>query len=161
MIKLIKNKIYIMNKNDVESFTFQRNKKYLIISISRYYEPLTNFSISVLYNDDITIKFFLFDDVDKETKYYDLENNQYHYLIPMRKDQANDIVDLVEKYYNQVDYMIVHCNAGISRSAGIVGALCKWLWNDDSVVFEDEYFKPNMHVYRMLLDSFYERNKDE
>ena len=157
MIKLIKNKIYIMNKNDVENFQFERNKKYLIISISGYYEPLANFSISVLYNDDIEIKFFLFDDVDKETKFYDLENNQYHLIIPMKEDQAKDIVNLVEKYYNQVDYTIVHCNTGISRSAGVVGALCKWLWNDDSYVFEDEYFKPNMHVYRMLLSSFYKR----
>jgi len=156
MIKLIKNKIYIMSKNDVESFTFQRNRKYLIISISGYYEPLANFSISVLYNDDITIKFFLFDDVDKETKFYDLENNQYHYLIPMRKDQANDIANLIKKYYNQMDYVIVHCNAGISRSAGVVGAICKYLWNDDSEVFNDKWFKPNMRVYNLLLRNFYE-----
>ena len=158
MIKLIKNKIYIMGKKDVENFQFQRDKKYLIISISGYYEPLANFKISVLYNENIKINFFLFDDVDKESKFYNLEKQKYDTLIPIRKYQAEDITNLIKEKYNQIDYMIVHCNAGISRSAGIVGAVCKYLWNDDSDIFNDKYFKPNMYVYRMLLDIFYELN---
>ena len=157
MIKLIKNKIYIMNKNDVENFQFERNKRYLIISISGYYETLANFQISILYNDNIDIKFYLFDGVDKETKYYDLEKKKYYNLIPMKKDQAKDIANLIKKNYNKFDYVIVHCNAGISRSAGVVGAICKYLWNDDSDVFDNEYFKPNMYVYNLLLNSFYEK----
>lgn len=156
MIKLIKDKIYIMNKNDVENFQFERDKEYLIISICGYYETLANFQISELYNHNIDIKFYLFDDVDKETKYYDLKKKKYYYLIPMRKDQSKNIAFLVKENYNKFDYLIVHCNAGISRSAGVVGAICKYLWNDDNDVFNDKYFKPNMYVYNLLLNSFYE-----
>ena len=150
-----------MNKNDVENFNFQRDKKYLIISISGYYETLANFQISELYNNNINIKFYLFDDVDKETKYYDLEKKKYYYLIPIRKDQSKNIAFLIKENYNKFDYVIVHCNAGISRSAGIVGAICKYLWNDDSDVFNDKYFKPNMYVYKMLLNSFYKKGTEK
>jgi protein-tyrosine phosphatase len=154
MIKLIKNKIYVMNKKDVENFQFEKDKKYLIISICGYYETLANFQISELYNNNIDIKFYLFDDVDKETKYYDLQKKKYYYLIPIRKDQAKNIAFLIKENYNKFDYIVVHCNAGMSRSPGIVGAISKYLWNDDSDIFDDKYFTPNMYVYRMLLDSF-------
>ena len=61
------------------------------------------------------------------------------------------MVKLIKINYDEMDYVAVHCNAGISRSAGIVGAIGKWLWNDDYDVFNDRYFNPNIYVYNMLL----------
>ena len=46
---------------------------------------------------------------------------------------------------------MVHCFAGISRSAAVAAAISKLKGLDDSQ-FLDEPFEPNVRVYRTLLD---------
>lgn len=49
--------------------------------------------------------------------------------------------------------IIVHCDAGISRSAGIAGAILKYLTGDDTQIFDNPYYHPNMWCYRKTLNA--------
>ena len=69
-----------------------------------------------------------------------------------RKD-AIHILEFVEKYIDDIKLIIVNCEAGVSRSAGVAGALSKILNG-----WDDAYFKhslPNMLVYRTILVEYF------
>lgn len=72
--------------------------------------------------------------------------------------QAEQILNFVEKYGKEVDLLVVHCEAGISRSAGVAGAL-SLIYNGSDQYYFDNYL-PNMLVYRKILN-IYMRNKNE
>ncbi len=59
---------------------------------------------------------------------------------------------------NKTSNVIVHCEAGISRSAGVAGAL-SLIYNGSDQYYFDK-FLPNMFVYRKILN-IYMRNKNE
>ena len=50
---------------------------------------------------------------------------------------------------DEIEWIIVHCEAGVSRSAGAVAALSKLLNGDDSYFFK--HFLPNTLVYKLIL----------
>lgn len=70
---------------------------------------------------------------------------------------ADLILDFVEKYKDVADLVIVHCEAGISRSAGVAAALMKIYNHDDWEVFDNPRYCPNMTCYRTVLMQYYER----
>lgn len=70
------------------------------------------------------------------------------------KKRANLILDFINEV--EVDMLVVHCEAGVSRSPAIAAVIAKILFNDDSKFFKAPY-TPNMHVYRVLLDTAHER----
>ena len=47
--------------------------------------------------------------------------------------------------------VIVHCDAGVSRSAGVAAAILKYCTGDDTHVFDNPRFQPNMWCYRKTL----------
>ena len=47
--------------------------------------------------------------------------------------------------------VIVHCDAGISRSAGIAAAILKHTTGDDSSIFENGLYDPNQWCYQKTL----------
>jgi predicted protein tyrosine phosphatase len=53
-----------------------------------------------------------------------------------------------------VDVVIVHCGAGVSRSAGLAAALAKWYNGSDLEFFKPPY-APNMLVYRTMLEALH------
>ena len=57
-------------------------------------------------------------------------------------------------YKDKVECIIVHCEVGVSRSAGVMAAIQKYLTGDDSAIFNNGAFSPNMYCYRMMLDAF-------
>lgn len=67
----------------------------------------------------------------------------------MSDDDARMVAEFVAKYRGQ--NIIVHCDAGISRSAGVAAAIMKHLTGDDSAVFDSGFWRPNMWCYRKTL----------
>lgn len=65
----------------------------------------------------------------------------------MRDEDAKSIVDFVRNVAPNVDGMIVHCKAGISRSA----AIAKWICGEYKIPFNTTYSKYNEFIYRMML----------
>ena len=60
----------------------------------------------------------------------------------------------MNKNKNKVDKFIVHCEAGVSRSAGVGAAIMKALNGDDWDVFKNPLKCPNMKCYRTVLNAF-------
>ena len=66
------------------------------------------------------------------------------------KEDAQSIITvlrLTEKYINLI---VVHCEAGLSRSPGIAAALSNILGYGDQFYFK--HYLPNKYVYRTLLN---------
>ena len=67
----------------------------------------------------------------------------------MRDEDAAKVAELL-RTYPDTD-VIVHCDAGISRSAGIAAAILKHTTGDDSSIFENGLYDPNLWCYHKTL----------
>lgn len=67
-------------------------------------------------------------------------------------EMAEQIVDVL----SEENVLIVHCDAGQSRSAGVAAAVSKWFNGTDDDYFRPPY-TPNRLVYRMMLEALVER----
>lgn len=66
-------------------------------------------------------------------------------------EQARRIWEFVVAHRDHVERIIVHCDAGVSRSPAVAAALARALNGDDSEFFGGRY-TPNRRVYRLLLE---------
>jgi len=66
------------------------------------------------------------------------------------QDMAKQILDFYLKIENKVDNLLVHCEAGWSRSPGVAGALSKIFLGDDMYFFNN--YSPNRFVYRLIIN---------
>ena len=67
----------------------------------------------------------------------------------MQVEDAVLIRDLL-KQYPDLD-IIVHCDAGMSRSAGTAAAIVEAAGGDPSSIFRSPYYDPNLHCYQLVL----------
>jgi predicted protein tyrosine phosphatase len=65
--------------------------------------------------------------------------------------QAHDILDFVTNHWPRMKTLLVHCDAGISRSSAVAAAIARLKLGDNGEYFE-EPFTPNARVYRTLLE---------
>ena len=137
--------IEVMSKQKMEEFMNAENKaNSIVISIRAHDSSKLNIPI----NGKSKIKevaYFMFDDV---TDGYDFA---------ITKEQASDIASFVLKHNNSRKdlNLIVHCDAGKSRSAGVAGAIMKYLFYDDTLIFGDKQYYPNMTCYMRVLNAFF------
>lgn len=133
-------KILVMSRRDAERETHKKNNpNTAIISITDIYNPKSRLLNVDWLRDVLRLKFD-----DEEEGLNSIQ--QWH---------TEAIRQFVEHINNQdVPILIVHCEAGISRSAGVAAAIGKFLFNDDSFVFNDGKFCPNMKCYREVLNTF-------
>jgi len=66
-------------------------------------------------------------------------------------DHAHDILDFVTRNWEDIDTLMVHCDAGISRSSAVAAAIAHFKLGDESEFF-DEPFDPNTRVYQTLRE---------
>jgi predicted protein tyrosine phosphatase len=67
-------------------------------------------------------------------------------------DQAVQIWNFVERHRRDIQRIVVHCDAGISRSPAVAAALAHVLNGNNEEFFSGKY-APNARVYRLLLDT--------
>ena len=107
----------------------------------------------------LPLKFF---DIDASPESSHLNPVARHHISKMygygffNKEQAAEIVEFVKQYQDQIKALIVHCDAGISRSSGVGAAIMKVTTGDDSPIFNSKMYQPNMHVYRKTLNAFHD-----
>ena len=63
---------------------------------------------------------------------------------------AKEVWAIVDKYKKDVDLIVINCEAGVSRSAGVGAAISKVLNGDDKDFFR--YFCPNIFIYRKVIN---------
>ena len=67
----------------------------------------------------------------------------------MSDEYAKNVADFVERYKDCL--IIVHCDAGISRSSGVAAAIMKYYNGSDDAIFDSRRFHPNMWCYAKTL----------
>ena len=73
----------------------------------------------------------------------------------MSDEDAEKIANFVEN--NKNDLIIVHCDAGISRSSAVAAAILRHYTGNDDRIFDDYSYNPNMWVYFKVLKAFGEQ----
>lgn len=73
---------------------------------------------------------------------------------------AEKIAAYINRVRNNAGKVIVHCEAGISRSAGVGARIIKFLNDNDMFVFNNPRFRPNMTCYRKVLNALIDSSDD-
>ena len=102
--------------------------------------------------DMLQICFDDIDNMDMDRNSFDKINQKYNFNL-FSEDHARNILNFVEKNINDIDLIVVHCWAGISRSCATACALSKILNNEDDRLFKAGV--PNMKVYGSILAKFF------
>lgn len=88
--------------------------------------------------------------------FHDVDRHYHEYddvLTTFTAAMAREIVDFVLRNLAEgVDTFACHCEAGISRSAGVTAALAKLLNNDDESYFSRR--RPNVLIYTSILKAW-------
>ena len=136
--------IRILNRKEAKKFSYESHDfKTAIISITDTDKADVIFEKNEI-NGIRAVLRLKFDDVERDYK------NEHC----ITKEDAESIVKFVNKNKNKVDKFIVHCEAGVSRSAGVGAAIMKALNGDDWDVFKNPLKCPNMKCYRTVLNAF-------
>ena len=113
--------IRILNRKEAKKFSYESHDfKTAIISITDTDKADVIFEKNEA-NGIRAVLRLKFDDVERDYK------NEHC----ITKEDAENIVKFVNKNKNKVDKFIVHCEAGVSRSAGVGAAIMKALNGDD------------------------------
>jgi predicted protein tyrosine phosphatase len=68
---------------------------------------------------------------------------------------AAELLDFVEAVWDRIEVLLIHCEAGMSRSPGVAAALSRIYYGDDGPW--GEYDFPNGLVYQRLVDGHRQR----
>jgi len=130
-------KFIVANRDQMKHYRCE--KQHLIISIK---DPNTEDAQIAQRDNCVGILYLAFHDLDRAYKDYKL----------FSKKDAKEILDFVTNPLIKVDVIICQCEAGISRSAGVAGALSKIFNKDDTEIFKN--YLPNMLVYRTIMEEY-------
>jgi len=133
--------VRVMNRKNAEQYCYEHySVKVVMISITDVEYSLAKVHKS---NEVIDILRLQFEDVEKGEP------------LAITDKDAEAVVNFVKRWEDWVSGFIVHCEAGVSRSAGVAAAILKYLTNDDSPIFNNPRYCPNMTCYRAVLNAFY------
>ena len=134
-------KFQVMSRQRAKKYSYEVKHKCAFISITDVFSEENRFDN----NSNIVGVFKVqFDDVERG------ENNC------ITEKQGKDILKFVMNIKDKVDEVIVHCEAGVSRSAGVCAALMKIINGNDFEIFDNPRFCPNMTCYRTILNAFFD-----
>lgn len=67
-------------------------------------------------------------------------------------EHAKQIINYVFEVLPKVDCLLVHCEAGTSRSPAIAAGISNILYGEDNIYFEN--YNPNLLVYKKLIQEY-------
>ncbi len=140
-------RVEVRNRNTINQQKRKAGETVAIISIA---DPDDTHSVIKEWADLQGILQLSFHDLDQQ-----LNDAGFTYKL-MSDSDAQQVADFVEKHQN-VDLLLVQCDAGISRSPGLAAAILKHQTGDDSQIFGDRRYIPNRWVYKKTLDAMRKR----
>lgn len=141
--------IYVFSRKEAKHYADQTHTSAsVVISITDVDKPYNDIRCSAE-NKIRAILHLKFDDVG------DCQNNR------ITEQDAFKIVDFTDMWKDKVNTIIVHCEAGVSRSAGVAAAILKWTQNRADLIFNSPYFLPNRFCYREVLSAFRKREQEQ
>lgn len=85
-----------------------------------------------------------FDDIDSD----------YDRLKAMTYDDGIKIREFINKYKDSVVNIIIHCTAGVSRSAGVACGIALYLNGTDEYIWRSKRYLPKRKCYEITASSF-------
>ena len=128
-------------------------EKYAIISIQ---EPTNGYGLGVQFCVGGNCKAALnieFADITPAFIQNEEDEKEWGYQL-MSADDASKIHDFIESLPEGIDKLIIHCHAGVSRSAAVAAALSLVKNGSDKMYFNKTRYVPNMWVYRKVLEAY-------
>lgn len=113
--------------------------------------------ISITNTNAPKVKFFDKANIDSvlHLSFDDTERNNKTNGKPITARDAKRIVSFVNTCItNGTELLIVHCTAGISRGTGVCAGIMKATTGNDTQIFGDARFCPNMTCYSTVLGAF-------
>lgn len=151
----------VMSRRNAVKYSYgEHDERSVIISICCAWDESPKFNLENKWNGIMAIRYFKFDDIDKiDGRYYvdgghSISNDMAQYYTSITDKDAEEIVKFVTQWKDKVDKIIVHCDAGISRSSACCAAIMKALTGNDRKIFENFRYAPNMTVYNKCLVAF-------
>lgn len=136
-------RIVVMSRSEfVEYAIHNHSETSAVVSISSIDEGSPAVKLGTE-NNIRSVQFISFDDTD----------GTVHGCKAITDMQAKSIADFIKNNIHKVDRLIVHCGAGQSRSAGVAAAILKYFTDDDSLIFNNPKYTPNMLCYRKVLEA--------
>jgi predicted protein tyrosine phosphatase len=71
----------------------------------------------------------------------------------MEQKHAAQVVAFVEQVWDNVELLMIHCHAGISRSSAIGKAISE-KYEDQFHSYYSKLYRPNPHVYKLVQEQF-------
>lgn len=142
--------IFVTSRQGIQQITKaftkeNRPETMAIISITDPGSKPANITRSPGFSGIIRLRF---DDVEQDEFWHG------QFLNAMKPWQAKEIVDFVNEVEDKIDFLFVHCEAGISRSAGVAAAISRAKFGHDLEYFRSGKYSPNMNCYRLTLEAF-------
>jgi predicted protein tyrosine phosphatase len=135
--------IIVKSRREIEDLLLNSEPNSFVISIT---DP--NYKMAKINQEEKNILRLQFYDIDQIIK------EEGVILYPISDNQCEQIKYFVEYNFKNIIDLYVHCEAGISRSAGIAAAIAKYYFGDDSKYFKK--YLPNKYCYNKLLNKFME-----
>ena len=140
--------VTVMSRQDAIKYCYQpHSQRVIMISISDPYETYMRGPFSSHENGVAAVMSLAFADAEvpgKDVYYREVGEEDL-----ISQADAKKIRDFLQRYPDTD--VIVHCDAGISRSAGVGAAILKWATGSDFAIFDNLRYRPNMRCYRTVL----------
>lgn len=135
-------KYHILSEMEAIQWSYQPSlPKTLIISITCPEAPLPTFGASPQIQHIHRMSF------------HDLEKAYHSKCQLLTKEQILTLKTVLDTYASRVDEIIIHCAAGISRSAAIGAGIALYLQDSDDFVWSGSNhrrFFPNRHCFTLM-----------
>ena len=153
-------KLIVRNRKQIEESN-EVQDRHIIISI---FTP-GDLDPKVVTNDNTEALFFVaFHDLDGEPSV--ATSLAFGPIVLFDDQMAKNIVAFINTF-EEIDTIIVHCDAGQSRSAGVAAAIAKFFNGNDDQFFSgggmygSPRYTPNRLVYRKVLRAFHGVEDDD
>lgn len=136
--------IIVFNRGDAEKFAKEAHKEgSVIISIRSRFDPSMPYLKLTDNNGVKEILFLEFNDAETE------QEGGITY------SDAKKIAEFIRHvaHRDDVNTVVVHCDAGSSRSPGVAAAIAKYYFGDDSKFFER--YTPNHRCYSLIIEELF------
>ena len=133
----------ILSRSAAKKASYKLDRRTIIISIT---DPDKDSVIFHQSENLVAVCRVSFDDIDHVS---------HDYEVLMSDEDAKKIKIFIDRYQDRVEQIIVHCEAGQSRSAGVMAAIKLWLENDKFSVWDDPKYTPNRHCYRTMCNEIF------
>jgi predicted protein tyrosine phosphatase len=152
--------IAITNRVIAEKASALIKSPHAIISITDPDSDLPNFAPNENRLGILSQQFYDIEDISDEMSLKDAVEyiTQFGHGL-FKDDQAAEIVDFMERIEGRAKGILVHCEAGVSRSAAVAAVIELVLNGSNERVFNDRRYSPNLYVYTKLLLAWQKKSK--